>query len=171
MLPIETTRLILKPTDVEDKEFIFELMNTESWKKFIGDRNIQNVSDAENYIRDRMLVQIEAYGYGNNTIFLKEGHIKIGTCGLYRRPGMEGVDIGFAMLPQYESKGYGYESAKAVMKYGMEELGMEFIQAITTEDNLVSQGLIEKLGMAYKETREVEGIEELMRVYRIERAE
>ena len=39
----ETDRLILKPTSEEDAEFIFELLNTPKWLKYIGDRNVKSI--------------------------------------------------------------------------------------------------------------------------------
>ncbi len=39
----ETERLILKPTSEEDAAFIFDLLNTPKWLKYIGDRNIKTV--------------------------------------------------------------------------------------------------------------------------------
>jgi len=38
---IETERLILKPTDVEDAAFVLALLNSPKWKEYIGDRNIK----------------------------------------------------------------------------------------------------------------------------------
>ena len=36
----------------------------------------------------------------------------MGTCGVYARENTDNApDIGFAFLPQFEGKGYGYESA------------------------------------------------------------
>ncbi len=50
----ETKRLFIRPTLIEDAAFIFELMNTPAWHKFIGDRNIKTVEDAKHYIVSKM---------------------------------------------------------------------------------------------------------------------
>lgn len=49
----ETERLILKPTDLEDVDLIFELMNSPKWLEYIGDRNIKTKEDARQYILDK----------------------------------------------------------------------------------------------------------------------
>ncbi|HKJ49022.1 MAG TPA: hypothetical protein VJ973_08030, partial [Christiangramia sp.] len=67
----ETQRLIIRPTSIEDKDFIFELLNSPKWLRFIGDRNIKSSTDAENYIVNRMLPQLEKLGFSNNTIIRK----------------------------------------------------------------------------------------------------
>ena len=59
MKTYETERLIIKPTNTEDAKFIFEIMNTPKYHKYIGDRNIKSLEDAENYIKNRMLLQYE----------------------------------------------------------------------------------------------------------------
>jgi len=104
----ETERLIIKPTSEKDGEFIFELLNTPKWIEFIGDRNVKSVEDAKEYIQNKMTSQLERLGYSNYTLIKKPDGVKIGTCGLYDREGLEGIDIGFAFLPEYEKKGYAY---------------------------------------------------------------
>jgi RimJ/RimL family protein N-acetyltransferase len=68
---------------------------------------------------------------------------------LYDREGLEGVDIGFALLPAYENLGYGYESAAKLLEVGIKEFHIKRISAITTKENIASQKLIEKLGLKY----------------------
>ncbi len=79
MKTYETERLLLKPTDLEDAEFILQLLNSESFIKYIGDRNVRTIEDAENYIRNRCFPQFERLGYGRFTVILKEDSSKMGT--------------------------------------------------------------------------------------------
>ena len=143
----ETERLFLKPTDLDDAGFIQKLMNTPKWLKYIGDRNIHSVEDAENYIQNRMLTQLERLGYSNYTLITKARGYKIGTCGLYEREGKEGIDIGFAFLPPFEKLGYAFEAASKLRDIAFNELGIKEIQAYTLKDNISSQQLLEKLGL------------------------
>lgn len=142
----DTERLYLRPTGEEDSVFILELLNTPKFIEFVGDRNVHSVGTARKYIRDKMLPQLEKLGYGNFTVITKIEHKKIGTCGLYNREGVDGVDLGFAFLPEFEHKGYGFEAAKQVMQAGYEDFGIKKINAYTTKDNSASQKLLEKLG-------------------------
>ena len=111
MKTYETERLILKPTDKEDGEFIFKIMNTPKYYKYIGDRNIRTLEDAENYITQKMMPQYEKMGFGNFTVTLKSDSSKIGFCGIYVRPSLETPDIGFAFFEEFEGKGYAFEAA------------------------------------------------------------
>ncbi|WP_379966750.1 GNAT family N-acetyltransferase [Epilithonimonas sp. UC225_85] len=147
----ETERLIIKPVDINDAEFMMQLVNTEKWLRYIGDRNIHNLEDAEKYVREKNLPQIERLGFGNCVVILKSNQEKIGTVGLYDREGIEGVDIGFAYLEAYEGKGYAYEAARKIMDIGINEFGIKKVSAITLPENFSSIRLIEKLGLKFKE--------------------
>ncbi|MDZ7612934.1 MAG: GNAT family N-acetyltransferase [Flavobacteriaceae bacterium] len=81
--------------------------------------------------------------------------------------GIEGIDIGFAMLPAYEGMGYGFESASKLLEIGKTEFNLEMISAITTKNNLASQKLIEKLGLRYTETIRIPNDEEELLLYQL----
>jgi len=163
----ETERLLLKPTLEEDASFIFELLNTPKWIQFIGDRNIKNIEEAKAYITIKMLPQLKKLGYSNYTVIKKIDHCKIGTCGLYDRPGIEGIDIGFAFLPEYEKKGYAFESANKLKNVGFNEFGLTTINAITSKTNLSSQKLLGKLGLKLIDTTILPHEKEELLVYQI----
>lgn len=162
---LETERLILKPTLEEDAAFLLELVNTPKWLKYIGDRNVKTLEDAVQYIQNRILPQLKKLGYGNYTLIRKEDHQKIGSCGLYDREGLEGIDIGFAFLPEYERQGYAFEAARKVLEVGIHEFGIRKIQAITTKDNLSSQKLLEKLGLTLTGTTRIPNDDEELLLY------
>jgi ribosomal-protein-alanine N-acetyltransferase len=145
----ETERLLLRPTQVEDAEFIFKLMTMPKWLQFIGDRDIKTTADAQKYIEDRMLPQLHKLGFGNYTVIRKEDNVKLGTSGLYDREGCEGVDIGFAFLPKFEGNGYAYESSKFLVDYALNELAYQSVKGITDKENRSSQKLLEKLGLSF----------------------
>lgn len=146
----ETERLILKPTAEEDAPFMFELLNTPKWIKNIGDRKVRSVEEAKEYIKTKIQPQLERLGYATYTIIRKSDHVKLGICGLYDREGLEGIDIGFALLPEHENKGYAFESANEIKRAGVEDFNISRLRAITTEDNVASQKLLEKLGLKFR---------------------
>jgi len=156
----ETERLFIRPTEEKDAAFIFELLNSPKWLKHIGDRKVYSVADAKNYIDIKMKPQLLSHGYSNNTVIRKSDGVKIGTCGLYDREGLEGVDIGFAFLPAYEKHGYAYESAARVLKAGFEDFNIKKVCAITLEVNGNSQNLIKKLGLKFVKMIKMDGDEE-----------
>ncbi|MEM6320536.1 MAG: GNAT family N-acetyltransferase [Bacteroidota bacterium] len=163
----ETERLFIRPTIVEDATFLHELMNSEGWLQFIGDRGIRTVADAEKYILERMRPQQARLGYSNHTVIRKSDGAKMGGCGLYDREGLEGVDIGFSFLPQYSGQGYAYESAAKMKDLAFNEFGLSQIKAITVKENIRSQKLIEKLGLRFLEMVRLPGDAEEVMLYRL----
>ena len=164
-LNFATERLEIRPTGVEDAQFIFELMNTPKWIQYIGDRQIRTVKDAENYIKNNMIPQLERLGYSNYTVIRKTDNVKIGTCGLYDREGLEGIDLGFAFLPENEGKGYALEASQALVDTAKKQFEIGYLSAITVPDNRASQKLLEKLGFEFFETKQLKGSE--LFVYKI----
>lgn len=146
----ETERLILKPADLEDADFFLELYNLPSFIKHIGDRNLRTKEDAENYISNRFLPQIEKLGFGNYVVIHKELNKKIGAVGVFVREGIDVPDIGFSFFPDFEGKGYAYESAINLMEIVKTEFGIEKLSAMTSDENISSQRLIERLGLQFK---------------------
>ena len=139
-------RLIIRPTFEQDDKLIFRLMNTPKFIKYVGDRKISSVNDAKNYIKVKMLAQLYLMGYSSYTLINKSNGDKIGICGLYNRAGVDGIDIGFSILPHFERLGYAYESSSRLIKGAFEELEIEEIKAITNQDNISSKNLLKKLG-------------------------
>lgn len=147
---ITTKRLYLREATLDDAEFIFELLNSKGWIDNIGDRGIRSIEDARNYITNKLLPD---YGKNNIAMFImerKEDGISIGTCGLIKRPQLEDVDIGFAMLESFGKKGYAYEAASATLKMGLDEIKIKRIVGVTTLENKDSQRLLEKIGLAFE---------------------
>ncbi|TXF76060.1 GNAT family N-acetyltransferase [Chryseobacterium sp.] len=152
MIPqtFETERLSLRPMSAEDSAFILELYNQPNFLKYIGDKNIRTVEEAEEYIKTRFRPQIEKLGYGNYLITRKEDKLKIGSVGIFEREGMEIHDIGFSFLGEFEGKGYGFEAASELMKQAFAHFGLKKVSAVTSKDNFASQKLIEKLGLRFQ---------------------
>lgn len=146
---LETQRLLLVEFSNDDAAFIIELLNSEGWLKYIGERNVKTTDDAVSYLQNGAIKSYADNGFGFWKVILKEDHTPIGMCGFIKRAHLENVDIGFAFLPIYEGKGYAYEAAKPALEQGL-NFGFKSISAITTPDNLRSIALIEKLGLKFE---------------------
>jgi len=163
----ETDRLFLRPTTVGDAAFIRNLLNTPNWLKHIGDRNVHTTEEACNYIQEKMLTQLERLGFSNYTMIRKSDQAKIGTCGLFDREGLNGVDIGYALLPEYEKQGYAFEAASRLKEAAFDDFLFTVLYAITTNDNVASQRILEKLGMQYRTTVHIPNDPEELRLYQL----
>ena len=78
---------------------------------------------------------------------LKKNNKTIGVCGFSKRTNLDHPDVGFAVFPEYERKGYSFEAAKAVMHYGKTTLGLKKILGLTSKKNIGSNKLLQKIGL------------------------
>lgn len=148
----ETERLLLREINVGDAEFILRLVNEPSFVSNIGDNGLKNLNDARQFIMEGYWTSQEHPGYGMFLVELKTQRIPIGGCGVLYRSALDVTDIGFTFLPEYWGRGFAYEAAEAIMKYGHSTLGIKKIVGLTSEDNLGSINLLKKLGMDFKKT-------------------
>lgn len=162
---LETDRLILRRLSVDDSEFILELLNDPSWLRFIGDKGVRTLDDARDYILKGPIEMYERFGFGLYLTELKSEGVPVGLCGLLKRDSLEDVDVGFAFLPQFRAKGFGYEAASAVLAYGKNVLGLGRIVAITSPDNDVSARLLEKLGLRFEKMVKLSGDDHEVRLF------
>ncbi|MBL4708380.1 MAG: GNAT family N-acetyltransferase [Flavobacteriales bacterium] len=156
-----TKRITLKELESEDSLFILELLNTDGWLKFIGDRNIQNEEDALNYIEKIKSNSAVTYW----VVQLNENGNKLGIITLIKREDFDFYDLGFAFLPQFENNGYAYEASDAVMNFIIELTDLRIILASTMPENKSSIKLIEKLGFFYYKSKNDKN--KVLSVYRV----
>ncbi len=157
MLIVETPRLHLRKLTTDDAEFVLRLVNEPSFVENIGDKGVRSLEDARAFILEGPWTCQEREGYGQFLVELKEGGFLIGICGLLYREALDVSDIGFALLPEHWGCGYAFEAASAVLGYGRSTLGIDTIVGLTSEDNLASIKVLEKLGMKFERIVKMSG--------------
>jgi [ribosomal protein S5]-alanine N-acetyltransferase len=148
---LETGRLRLREFSVDDSQFIIELLNEPSFIRNIGDRHVHNTEDAHRYLQDGPLASYAKNGFGLYAVILKETSELIGMCGLIKRDQLQDVDIGYAFLPRFWSKGYALEAVSAVKSHGRDVVGLKRLVAIVDPGNDPSIRVLEKIGMKFEE--------------------
>jgi RimJ/RimL family protein N-acetyltransferase len=144
-LHFETERLLIRPIEISDAEFMLQLLNTEGWLKFIGDRNVHSIEEAAAYIQKF----ITNPNFHYHTIYLKSSNIPIGVLSFLKRDEYEFPDLGFALLPNFERSGFAYEAASAYLNHFKSSSEIKQIIGITKENNIKSIQLLEKLGFSF----------------------
>ena len=147
---MSTDRLLINRITLDDADFILKLMNDKDWIKNIGDRGIRTIEEAKEYIRTRFLKTYNEAGFGFYSLILKDTQQIIGIAGLVDREGIDDIDIGYGMLPEFRGKGYAFEATKAVFEYGYKDLKLDKIVAIVNPDNPGSIKLLSKLGLKFE---------------------
>lgn len=152
MCVIETNRLQLCQLTLADAAFIVELVNEPGWLRFIGDRGVRTIPQAEDYLRDGPLASYAANGFGLYLVRRKADGQRLGMCGLLKRPSLPHVDIGFAFLAAFMGHGYAFEAATAVLHDAERNLKLNPVVAIVNPDNKRSIKLLKKLGLELRAT-------------------
>ena len=147
---METERIVMREFTEEDAGLIYDLLNSPGWLKHIGQRGIKGEEDARGYIENLIMPGYEKHGYGFYLMIRKDDGAHLGMCGLINRDTLDDVDIGFAILPEYEGNGYTTEAALATMEFAKNEIGLKRIAAITVPYNSSSIRILEKLGMKFE---------------------
>lgn len=157
----QTRRLRLRHFAEDDAAFIVELLNDPGWIRYIGDRNIRTLDDAQRYLLKGPMDMYDRLGFGLYLVELIDTAEPAGMCGLLKRPTLEDVDLGFAFLPRFRRQGYAHEAAVAVMALAR-RLALTRVVAILTPDNEPSARLLRKLGFQWeREVRLAPGSEAL----------
>ncbi len=146
----ETGRLNFVEFSPEYAEDLFRLMTDPDWLRNIGDRGIRTVDDARAQIEHKYRPHMREHGFGFFVLVDKASGAMAGMCGLVRRDGLDGIDLGYALLPEFRGRGLAVEAASAVLAWAHERLGLERVLAIVDPDNLASIGVLERVGMRFE---------------------
>ncbi|MBL8521527.1 MAG: GNAT family N-acetyltransferase [Betaproteobacteria bacterium] len=149
---LTTQRLTLRPFELADAPFVVEQLNDPGWLRFIGDRKVRTLADAEAYIEARLIAQQRRVGYSLWRVALQDSDEAVGMCGLVRRDGLDDADLGFALLQRHAGRGYAHEAARAVMQEADHTFRIDRVVAICDPANASSIRLLEKLGFVFEKT-------------------
>jgi RimJ/RimL family protein N-acetyltransferase len=153
--PLETDRLVLRELTAADAPFILALLNDPDWLLHIGDRNVRTLADAESFITDRLMAHYRERGFGFWLAVSKLDGASTGLCGLVKRDGLDDIDVGYAFLPPYRGRGLAFEAAEAAVAYARDRLCLKRLVAITSENNIASARLLERLGLRFEGLKQI----------------
>jgi RimJ/RimL family protein N-acetyltransferase len=148
---LDTERLTLRTLDADDAPFYLELVNQPSFLKFIGDKGVRTVEAARQAIADGPQAMQRERGHSLYLVQRRSDGAPLGMCGLIKRDSLPGVDIGYALMPEFWGQGYAHEAAAAVLAHGRDSVGLDRLMAITSPQNQSSIGLLLKLGLRFVE--------------------
>jgi RimJ/RimL family protein N-acetyltransferase len=126
---------VLRQFTLADASLILLLLNDTSWLRYIGDRNVHSLSDAERYLREGPFAMQSKHGHSLWAVTLLDSDDAIGMCGLLKRDALPHADVGYAFLPQWRGHGFAREAVAATLLHGRNVLRMNTIVAVTSIDN------------------------------------
>ena len=147
MLPIVTTRLRLREFVLADAPFVLLLLNDPDFIRFIADKRVRSLVQAQQYLADGPLASYAANGFGLWCVERLCDGQPVGMCGLIRRHNVPDVDVGYAFMPAARGYGYAVEAAAAARAYGLGELGLPRVVGFIDPANLASARVLQAIGL------------------------
>jgi RimJ/RimL family protein N-acetyltransferase len=89
------------------------------------------------------------HGFGLWAVELRETGEVIGVAGLGHLEDGPEVEVGYRFLKTQWGNGYATEAARVSIDFGLDELGLNEIVAVTLSTNLASRRVMEKCGLAF----------------------
>ena len=146
-MEIETDRLHLRPLVLGDLDAVHRLWTDPGVRRYLW--------DGEEIPREKartMLVRgiegLGEHGLGLWAVTRKGSEALIGFCGFW--PSGEdgrGGELLYGLLTPYWGEGLATEAARAMIRHGFEEVGLERIVAGADTENAASLRVMEKAGM------------------------
>jgi RimJ/RimL family protein N-acetyltransferase len=147
---IRTERLLLRRWRETDR-LPFQMINADPRvMEFLPVPLSPAESDA---LVDRAQAHFERHGFGPFAAELLENHSFIGFIGLsipaFDAPFMPAVEVGWRLAFDCWGRGLATEGARAAVRFGFDELGLDSLVSFTVPENLRSRRVMEKIGMAH----------------------
>jgi len=160
---IETERLLFRELLPADDAGMFELDSNPEVHIYLGNNPVKSIEEVQEAIVNIRQQYLEN-GIGRWAVILKETGEFIGWSGLKLEKNVNGhetfYDLGYRFIQKHWGKGYGYESAKAFVDFGFNEMKLPVINAYADFNNLGSRKILEKVGMHFVNTFEEDGVQE-----------
>jgi [ribosomal protein S5]-alanine N-acetyltransferase len=161
---IETPRLVLRKLLSSDAESLFRMDSDPRTHIFMGGtKPAETVAESEHYI-SVITEQYEKFHTGRLAVIEKVSGCFVGWCGIkFDTVGENNrshyYEVGYRFLPEFWGRGYGTESAAAVLKFGFEQLRCPVIVGVAELRHSASCRILEKIGLRQTETYMYAGVD------------
>jgi ribosomal-protein-alanine N-acetyltransferase len=149
---LETERLLLRPFTLDDEAAVFALASDSEVARFV--RFEAHRTPAETHAFLELAEQHYRRGgpFAWAIVRRKDGRL-IGSCGFVSQSKeRRSAEIGYWIGRPYWGKGHAVEAARALVRFGFEQMDLERVEAKCFVENRAGQRVIEKLGMKYEGT-------------------
>jgi RimJ/RimL family protein N-acetyltransferase len=176
MIPLSTTRLVLRQPEESDVEPIMAMDADPEVMRYIGtgaiippdrDRALQSVT--------RWRKQWDEQGFGMCSVIVRETGDYAGWVTLavpaFLPEILPAVEIGFRLRREYWGQGYATEAATELLRFGLTEVGLDRVVSIRDIDNARSERLLDKLGLHFECQTTVPATGQCVAVHAIARQE
>lgn len=148
--PLKTKRLYIRPFGSEDVEGLHKIFGDPEVMKHIPSGPSSSLQVTQQRLA-KIIKHQEEHGFSLWALIEKETGILIGDCGLILVEGRgPEIELSYDIARAYWGKGYATEAARECLRFGLENLKLDRIIAITYPDHFASRRIMEKIGMTYE---------------------
>lgn len=167
MSVLKTSRLTLRDFVETDLDAFVELWRNEGFARFSGGTGRSREQTAA--FLERVLVRTRARQPSQFAVVPRDGENLIGYCGFFLQhvDGVEELEIGYRLHPDFWGKGMATEAAQAVRDHAFGELGLHRVISLIHPDNAASRRVAEKTGLTLEKQTSFRGFPTL--VFKLER--
>jgi RimJ/RimL family protein N-acetyltransferase len=155
-LPLTTERLLLRPATIDDLG-AWHAIARDAEEAWFGEAS--STLDESRAKLERHIEHQDRHGFALWAVELCSTGEMIGITGLTHLEDGPEIEVGYRFLRNYWGCGYATEAARASLAFGLDELGLERIVAVTMPDNAGSRRVMEKCGLRFVGTTHVYGHE------------
>jgi ribosomal-protein-alanine N-acetyltransferase len=140
-----TERLLLRRLVADDAPALRELRSDHSINKYLDRPKSMSVEESMAFVKkiDDNLANSKGCYW---VICFKEDHKLIGTICLWNFDLEKDIaDLGYELMPAYQSKGIMLEAVKSVIDYGFAMMKLKMILGLTHPENNASRNLLERV--------------------------
>jgi ribosomal-protein-alanine N-acetyltransferase len=153
LIACETERLVLRNLTLDDLEPLAAIHADAEVMKFVG--GARTLAQT----RARLVELIDAYdrvGFSKWAVIHRASGEFIGRCGpiLERVAGVDEIEVGYDLARRFWGQGLATEAARAAVEHCFVRLGRARVISIIHPQNVASQQVARRLGMAFE--RDVE---------------
>ena len=151
LLPLETERLIIRKTTLEDVDMILKMDKQEPTQRFLGGIKNKNKEERLLFLKKKTNKFKDGLA-GSLTVCLKDT-TPIGISGLTIDEDNNCAKLGYIFDYDYCNKGYCTETCKKLLDIAFNKLKLNKVYADTIDGNISSIKVLEKLHFKLEGTR------------------
>lgn len=147
---LTTERCVVREFEMSDLDALFELYAQPKMTEYM--EGLYPYEEEKAYQRAYIDCMYRFFGYGMWLVFEKTTGKLIGRAGIEHREELEGeLELGYAIHPDYQRKGYATEVCEEIIKFAFNELGFDKICCLIEKENVPSRCFAEHTGFLLEE--------------------
>ena len=144
-LELRTERLLLRQWRESDLDPFAAMMSNPDVTRYLGDGQPTDRMGAWRGIAV-FIGHLALRGFSHYALELLETGEFVGRAGLWMPEGWPALEIGWAIAPAHQGRGYATEAGRAAQRVAWEELRAERLISLVHPDNAASAAVARKLG-------------------------